>query len=80
MFLCVCIYISMQSLYIHHTCVCVYTYTQSFCDFQRLLGDLYPPAVCFQVLIPDPNKGRENTKYYDPGNIGSLCHSSSGKL
>jgi len=48
----------------------VYTHTQSFCDFHRLLGDLSPPAVCFQVLIPDQNRGRENTKYYIPGNIG----------
>lgn len=27
MFLCVCIYISMQSLYIHHMCVCICLYT-----------------------------------------------------
>lgn len=77
-----CVYICLYtiSIYTSHACVCVYAYTQSFCDFQKLLGDLYLPAVCFQVLIPDPNKERENTKYYDPGNIGSLCHSSSGKL
>lgn len=27
MFLCVCVYISMQSLYIHHMCVCICLYT-----------------------------------------------------
>lgn len=57
----------------------VYTHTQSFCDFQRLFGGRSPPTVCFQVLTPDPNRGRENPKYCVPGDTGLFCHSSSGK-